>query len=77
MELVEAVGTRIADLLKAQNKSQYRLIIETYLSKNAVLSIMRNRSKDVKLSTICLIAEFFGMSLSEFFDCDYFKNIDI
>lgn len=77
MELVEAVGTRIADLLKAQNKSQYRLIKETYLSKNAVLSIMRNRSKDVKLSTICLIAEFFGMSLSEFFDCDYFKNIDI
>lgn len=77
MELVEAVGTRIADLLKAQNKSQYRLIKETYLSKNAVLSIMRNRSKDVKLSTIYLIAEFFGMSLSEFFDCDYFKNIDI
>lgn len=77
MELVEAVGTRIADLLKAQNKSQYRLIKETYLSKNAVLSIMRNRSKDVKLSTICLIADFFGMSISEFFDCDYFKNIDI
>ena len=77
MELVEAVGTRIADLLKAQNKSQYRLIKETYLSKNAVLSIMRNRSKDVKLSTIYLIADFFGMSLSEFFDCDYFKNIDI
>ena len=77
MELVEAVGTRIADLLKAQNKSQYRLIKETYLSKNAVLSIMRNRSKDVKLSTICLIADFFSMSLSEFFDCDYFKNIDI
>lgn len=77
MKLVEALGTRIADLLKAQNKSQYRLIKETYLSKNAVLSIMRNRSKDVKLSTICLIAEFFGMSLSEFFDCDYFKNIDI
>lgn len=77
MELVEAVGTRIADLLKAQNKSQYRLIKETYLSKNAVLSIMRNRSKDVKLSTIYLIADFFGMSISEFFDCDYFKNIDI
>ncbi len=77
MELVEAVGTRIADLLKAQNKSQYRLIKETYLSKNAVLSIMRNRSKDVKLSTIYFIADFFGMSISEFFDCDYFKNIDI
>lgn len=77
MKLVEALGTRIADLLKAQNKSQYRLIKETYLSKNAVLSIMRNRSKDVKLSTIYLIADFFGMSLSEFFDCDYFKNIDI
>lgn len=77
MKLVEAVGLRTAELLKVSQKSQYRLIKDTCLSKNAVLCIIRNKSKDIKLSTIYLIADFFGMSLTEFFDCDYFKNIDI
>ena len=77
MKLVEAVGLRTAELIKENNKSQYRMIKDTCLSKNAVLCIIKNKSKDVKLSTIYLIADFFGMSLAEFFDCDYFKNIDI
>lgn len=77
MKLVEAVGLRTAELLKENQKSQYRLIKDTCLSKNAVLCIIRNKSKDIKLSTVYLIAEFFGMSLAEFFDCEYFKNVDI
>ena len=77
MNLIEAVGLRVANLLKEQIKSQYRLIKDTCLSKNAIVSIIRNKSKDIKLSTIYLIAEFFEMSLSEFFACDYFKNLDV
>ena len=40
MKLVEALGTRIADLLKAQNKTQYRLIKEICLSKKTIQNIM-------------------------------------
>lgn len=38
---------------------------------------MQLKQPDIRLSTIFLIAEFFGMTLTEFFDCDYFKGIDI
>ena len=77
MKLVEALAMRINELLKAQNKTQYKLIKETCLSKKTVQNIMQLRQPDIRFSTIYLIADFFGMSLSEFFDCDYFKNIDI
>lgn len=77
MNLAQAVALRTEELLKKHKKSQYRLIKETFLNKSTIYSLFKDRKQDVKLSTVYLIAEFFGMSLTEFFDCDYFKNIDI
>ena len=76
MNLIEATAMRIQDLLKIHNKSQYRLIKDTCLSKKTIQNIMQLKHPDIRLSTIYLIAEFFGMTLAEFFDCDYFKGID-
>lgn len=77
MNLAQAVALRTSELLKKHNKSQYRLIKDTCLSKKTIQNIMQLKHPDIRLSTIYLIAEFFGMTLAEFFDCDYFKGIDI
>ena len=77
MNLAQAVALRTKELLKNHNKSQYRLIKETFLNKSTIYSLFKDKKQDIKLSTVYLIADFFGMSLTEFFDCDYFTNIDI
>ena len=79
MTYTEAVAKRTKDLLFKNNKSQYRLIKDTCLSKTTIRKIFKNETKDVNLSTIRLIADFFNMSLSEFFTDEVFKteNLDI
>ncbi len=79
MNLAEAVAKRTRELLFEKNKTQYRLIKETCLDKTTIQTILKGKSKDVRLSTVFLIAQSFGMSLSEFLNSPYFEyeNIDI
>ncbi len=79
MTLAEAVAKRTKDLLFKHNMSQYKLIKETCLDKTTIQSLFKNKTRDVKFSTIFLIASVFDMTVSEFFDCDYFNadNIEI
>ena len=78
MTLAEAVSKRTKQLLFAQNKTQYKLIKEMGLSKTSIRYLNNGKSKSVNLTTVVLIAEFFGMSLAEFFEDDIFKyeNLD-
>lgn len=77
--MAEAVAKRTRELLFEKNKTQYRLIKETCLDKTTIQTILKGKSKDVRLSTVFLIAQSFGMSLSEFLNSPYFEyeNIDI
>ncbi len=77
MNLAQAVSLRTQELLKLHGISQYKLIKDTLLNKSTIYTLFKERRQDIKLSTVYLIADFFGMTLAEFFDCDYFKNIDI
>lgn len=79
MRYPEAVAKRTKDLLFKNNISQYRLIKETCLTKTAIQKMFKNKTKDVKLSTIRVIADFFNMSLKEFFDDEMFnsENLDL
>ena len=79
MNLAEAVAKRTRELLFEKNKTQYRLIKETCLDKTTIQTILKGKSKDMRLSTVFLIAQSFGMSLSEFLNSPYFEyeNIDI
>lgn len=77
MNLAQAVALRTQELLKQHNKTQYKLIKDTLLHKTTIYSLFKDKKEDVKLSTVYLIAEFFGMTLAEFFDCSYFKDIDL
>ncbi|MBQ8615786.1 MAG: helix-turn-helix transcriptional regulator [Clostridia bacterium] len=77
MTLAQAVAKRTSELLKEHNMSQYRLIKETCLDKTTIQSIMKGKTKDVKLSTIFLIADAFNITISEFVNVDYFEKINI
>ena len=77
MTLAEAVAKRTKELLCKHNMSQYKLIKITCLDKTTIQSILKNKTKDVKLSTIYLIAEAFGLTVSEFTNIDYFNNENI
>ena len=63
---------RIAELLKAQGLTQYRLEQKACLSHDTVKSIMKGKAKGVNLKTVIAIADGFGMNVSEFLDCELF-----
>lgn len=73
MTLNKAFAMRISSLLIKNNISKYKLEKETGLTHSALRYIFNEVNKDVKFSTIVKVAEFFNMTLSEFFDDDIFK----
>lgn len=72
MNISKAVAMRIAELLKAQGLTQYRIEQKACLSHDTVKSIMKGKAKGVNLKTVIAIADGFGMSVSEFLDCELF-----
>lgn len=77
MTFAEAVTKRTKELLFKNGISQYRLIKDTCLDKNTVRYIFKNKTKDIRMSTVYLIAKFFNMTISEFTNVPYFDNFDI
>ncbi len=72
MNISKAVAMRIAELLKAQGLTQYRLEQKACLSHDTIKSIMKGKAKGVNLKTVIAIADGFGMSVSEFLNCELF-----
>ncbi|MCI6860216.1 MAG: helix-turn-helix transcriptional regulator [Clostridia bacterium] len=72
MNISKAVAMRIAELLKAQGLTQYRLEQKACLSHDTIKSIMKGKAKGVNLKTVIAIADGFGMSVSKFLDCELF-----
>lgn len=77
MTLADAVAKRTTDLLKLNNMSQYRLGKITCLEKSTIQAIMKGKTKDIKLSTVFLIADAFNMTISEFTNTEYFSKTNI
>ena len=79
LTLTQAVAKRTEELLKKHNLSKYKLMKHTCLDKSTLQSIFKHKTKDIRLSTILLIANFFNMSMSEFLNnIDFsFENIEI
>lgn len=74
MKVSQAVAERIRQILSQKNISQYRLEINSGLSKGTFTSLMYARYKSVNLSTIITIAQTLDISLEEFFRSELFKN---
>ena len=74
MTFAEAVAKRTKELLIEKKMTMYRLIKITCLDKTTIQGIMKAKNKDLKLSTLFLIADAFGMTISEFTDKPYFTR---
>ena len=79
MTLNKAFAMRVSSLLIKNNTSKYKLEKETGITHSALRYIFNEVNKDVKFSTIVEVAEFFGMTLTEFFDDEIFNisNLDV
>ena len=67
MKLQRAIALRISNLLIKNNISRYSLCKKICMSEQTLKHIIDERNKDIKLSTLTLIAEGFDLSLEEFF----------
>ena len=62
----QAIATRINELLKEQNLTQYKLEQKACLSHDTVKSIMKGKSKGVNLKTVIALANGFEITVYEF-----------
>ncbi len=78
MTVNKAVAMRISNLLRERNMTQYRLEQNSGIYHGSLSSIMLEKNKTVTLSTVCAIAQGFGMTLIEFLDDELFslENLD-
>lgn len=72
MPVNKAIALRIEELLKQKNMTRYRLAVQSGLPHSTLKNIMHGTIKDVKFSTLILIATGFGMTINEFLDSPYF-----
>lgn len=74
-----ALVLRITELLKEKNITRYKLAMDSGVSHSTLKNIMHETVKDNLLSTTILIANGFGMSVSEFLDSPLFdeQNLNI
>ena len=67
MKLQRAIALRISNLLIKNDLTRYALCKKICMSEQTLKHIIDERNKDIKLSTLILIAEGFDISLEEFF----------
>lgn len=79
MTVNDAVAKRISKLLKEKGISQYRLEQDSGIQHGSMQCIMNGRNKTVTLSTVIMLANGFGISLTQFLDDEIFnsENLEI
>ncbi len=71
--LSKAVTLRIEELLKLNNMKLSELERKMAISYETLKSIRKGKIKGVNLKTVVLVAEGFGITVSEFLNSDLFK----
>ena len=76
MTAQQAVRNRVLQLCGQQNITINRLATLAALPPSSVKNILYGKSQNPKLMTIKLICDGLGITLSQFFDADDFRNLD-
>lgn len=74
MKLNEAVATRIKELCRERDMTQYQLFIASGVPQSTLSTIMRCAFPSMKLRIIYEICEGFQISLEEFFHSPLFDR---
>ena len=79
MNIGNACGKRIQELLFKNSMTQYKLAKLTCLNYNTLTDLIKGRAKDTKTSTIFLICNELNISISEFYNSPLFNknNVEI
>ena len=76
MKLNDAVVKRIEEICIEQNSNVCDIALKGGMSPSAIYDIFKGRTKCSNVSTIKRFCEGAGITLSEFFDRDYFNDIE-
>ncbi len=79
MKLNKAFALRVKQILKEKNMTQYKLAQETNLYQSTMTDILTCKYQTPNFKNMALIVKALGLSLSEFFNSEYFdfKNLEI
>ena len=76
MTIAEAIRGRIAELCEDRNITYCKLATISGIPYTTIKSIIYNQSKNPGITTIKKICDGFGITITEFFDTDTFKELD-
>ena len=75
MKLNDAIVKRIDEICKQQNSNICDIALKGGMSPSAIYDLIKGRTKCSKVITVKRFCEGADMTLSEFFDRDYFNAL--
>lgn len=76
MDTYSVVRNRILELLEEKKMSIHKLAIESAVPPSTVKNILYGKSENPGVVTIKMLCDGFGISLTEFFETDSFRNLE-
>ncbi len=76
MKLNDAIVKRIEEICKERNSNVCDIALGGGMSPSAIYDLIKGRTKCSKVITVKRFCEGAGMTLSEFFDKDYFNDLE-
>ena len=76
MGAYEAVKNRILQLCEEKKMTIYKLSIESAVAQSSIKNILYGKSKNPGIVTIKMLCDGFGITLTEFFDTDDFRELE-
>lgn len=76
MSTREAVRDRILQLCEEKRMTMYKLAMESAVPPSSIKSIIYGQSKNPGIVTIKMLCDGMGISLTEFFDTETFRNLE-
>ena len=75
MTMVEAIGTRLQEVMEEKNYNYYRIQRDGGVDRSTVSDIAQAKYKSVVVNTLYSILQTMGVPLKEFFDSPIFDEI--
>ncbi len=76
MGIYTVVKNRLLQLCEEKNMSYYKLAIESAVPRSTIKSILYGNSQNPGIVTLKMLCDGFGITITEFFDTDEFRNLE-
>ena len=76
MDTYTTVKNRLLQLLGEKKMSIHKLAMESAVAPSSIKNILYGKSQNPGIVTIKMLCDGFGITLSEFFNTEEFKNLE-